>query len=83
MGEAQENPPLKGVPERQRGWGMLVRLLDTLSGNPINIPLQRFAFATRCCPPRKGEFSVSPHYPIYFVKQHKFSLWGRNQAEWV
>ncbi len=56
MGEAQENPPLKGVPERQRGWGMFVRLFDTLWVNPINIPLRRFAFATRRGPPSKGEF---------------------------
>ncbi len=27
--------------ERQRGWGMLVRLLGKLSVNPINIPLRR------------------------------------------
>ncbi|MCH8960276.1 MAG: hypothetical protein IH820_02910 [Bacteroidetes bacterium] len=64
MGEAQESPPSKGVPERQRGWGMLVRLLDNLLVNPINIPLRRFAFATRRCPPSKGEFPMSPHYPI-------------------
>ncbi len=71
MGEAQENPPSKGVPERQRGRGMLVQLLANLFINPINIPLRllgklllnpsniprrRFAFATRRCPPSKGEF---------------------------
>ena len=33
---------------------MLVRHLDNLT--PINIPLRRFAFATRRCPPWKGEF---------------------------
>ncbi|MCH8961213.1 MAG: hypothetical protein IH820_07775 [Bacteroidetes bacterium] len=52
------------MPERQRGWGMLVRLLGKLLVNPINIPLRRFAFATRRGPPSKGEFPVSPHYPI-------------------
>jgi len=68
MGEAQEIPPSKGVPERQRGWGMFVRLLDNLLVNPINIPLRRFAFATRRCPPSKGEFPLSMHYPIYLSK---------------
>ncbi len=68
MGEAQENPPSKGVPERQRGWGMLVRLLAKLFVNPINIPLRRFAFAARRCPPSKGEFPLSMHYPIYLSK---------------
>ncbi len=43
---------------------MLVRLLDTLFVNPINIPLRRFAFAARRGPPSKGEFPMSPHYPI-------------------
>ncbi len=55
MGNAQEIPPSKGVPERQRGWGMLVGLLDTLWVNRMNIPLRRSAFATRRCPPSKGE----------------------------
>jgi len=40
---------------------MLVRHLDNLWVNPINIPLPRFAFATRCCPPSKGEFPMSLH----------------------
>ncbi len=31
-----------------------MRLLAKLSVNPINIPLRRFAFATRHCPPSKG-----------------------------
>ena len=56
--------PSKGVPERQRGRGMLVRLLGNLLLNPINIPLRRSAFATRRCPPSKGEFPMSLHYPI-------------------
>ncbi len=30
--------PFEGVPERQRGGGMLVRLLANLFINPINIP---------------------------------------------
>ena len=47
---------VQGVPERQRGRGMLVRLLGKLLLNPINIPLRRFAFATHRCPPSKGEF---------------------------
>jgi len=34
----------------------LVRLLDTLWVNRMNIPLRRFAFATRRCPPSKGDF---------------------------
>ncbi len=55
MDEAQENPPSKGVPERQRGRGMLVRLLGKLWVNPINIPLRRSAFAARRCPPSKGD----------------------------
>ena len=61
--------PSKGVPERQRGRGMLVRLLAKLFINPINIPLRLlaklfinptniplrcFAFATHRCPPSKG-----------------------------
>ena len=59
MGEAQASPPSKGVPERQRGRGMLVRLLDQLFGNPINIPLRRFAFATHRCPPSKGDVGLA------------------------
>ncbi len=55
MGKAQEIPPSKGVPERQRGRGMLVRLLDNLLLSPINIPLRCSAFATHRCPPSKGE----------------------------
>ncbi|MCH8960133.1 MAG: hypothetical protein IH820_02070 [Bacteroidetes bacterium] len=58
MDKAQENPPSKGVPERQRGRGMFVRLLGKLFVNRMNIPLRRFAFATRRCPPSKGEFLV-------------------------
>ncbi len=57
-------PPSKGVPERQRGWGMLVRLLGNVWVNPINIPLRRFAYATRRCPPSKGEFRCRLYYPI-------------------
>ena len=37
-------PPSKGVPERQRGRGMLVRFLDNLGVNRMNIPLRRSAF---------------------------------------
>ena len=43
---------------------MFVRLLGKLWVNPINIPLRRFAFATRHCPPFEGAFPMSPHYPI-------------------
>ncbi len=64
MGEAQENPPSTGVPERQRGWGMLVRLFGKLWVNSINIPLRRFAYAARRCPPSKGELLVPTYYPI-------------------
>ena len=42
---------------------MFVRLLDKLWVNRMNIPLRRFAFATRPGPPSKGEFRVSPYYP--------------------
>jgi len=38
---------------------MLVRLLGKLFVNPINIPLRRFAFATRRCPPSKGEVGLA------------------------
>ncbi len=48
--------PSKGVPERQRGWRMLVRFLSKLFINPNNIPLRHSAFATRRCPPSKGGF---------------------------
>ncbi len=37
---------------------MFVRLLGKLWVNPINIPLRRSAFATRRCPPSKGEFPM-------------------------
>ncbi len=50
-------PPVPGVPVGQRG-GMLVRLLGKLLLNPINIPLRRFAFATRRCPPSKAMSST-------------------------
>ncbi len=53
MAEAQEIPPSKGVPEPQRGRGMLVRLLAKLFINPINIPLWRFARLL-------GKLSVNP-----------------------
>ena len=59
MGEAQEIPPSKGVPERQRGRGMLVRLLAKLFVKRINIPLRRFAFATHRCPPSKGDVGLA------------------------
>ncbi len=42
---------------------MLVRLLGKLWVNPINIPLRRFAFATRRCPPSKGEWLAPTYYP--------------------
>ncbi len=51
--------PSKGVPEPQRGWGMLVRLLDTLWVDRRNIPLRRFAFATLRCPPFEGGILLS------------------------
>ncbi len=38
---------------------MLVRLLGKLSLNPINIPLRRFAFATRRGPHSKGEIGLA------------------------
>ena len=38
---------------------MLVRLLANVLVNPINIPLRRFAFATRRCPPSKGEVGLA------------------------
>ncbi len=34
MGEAQVIPPSKGVPERQRGWGMLLEIPQTVQGCP-------------------------------------------------
>ncbi len=72
MGKAQEIPPSKGVPERQRGRGMLVRLLAKLWLNPINIPLRHFAFATR---PSKEEFLVPGLSPAY-VEPHRFALFS-------
>ena len=68
MGKAQENPPSKGVPERQRGWGMFVRLFDNLLLNRMNIPLWRFAFAARRCPPPKGDFLQFHPYLIILSK---------------
>ena len=44
---------------------MLVRLLGNLFINPLNIPLRRSAFATRRCPPSKGELLVHD-YPIKY-----------------
>ena len=38
---------------------MFVRLLGNLLLNPINIPLRRFAFATRRCPPSKGDVCLA------------------------
>ena len=38
---------------------MLVRLLGKLLMNPINIPLRRSAFATRRCPPSKGDVGLA------------------------
>ncbi len=45
---------------------MCVRPLDHLWVNPINIPLRRFAFATRRCPFEGGIPDV-PSSPDYFV----------------
>jgi len=39
----------------QEGWGMFVRLLGKLLLKRMNIPLRHSAFATRRCPPSKGE----------------------------
>ncbi len=50
---------------------MFVRLLGNLLVNPINIPLRRFAFAVRRCPPSKGQGLMSAHYPIYLSKSIK------------
>ncbi len=37
----------------------MVRLLGKLWVNPINIPLRRFAFAARRCPPSKGDVGLA------------------------
>ncbi len=58
-GRSSRKSPSKGVPERQRGRGMLVRLLGKLWVNPLNIPLRRFAFAARRGPPSKGEVGLA------------------------
>ncbi len=55
---------------------MFVRLAGTRFVSRRNIPLRRFAFAARRCPgplpaqgqASKGEFPMSPHYPIYLSK---------------
>ncbi len=52
---------------------MFVRLLDTLWVNRMNIPLRRFAYATRRCPPSKGELLVPGLSPAY-VKPHRLAL---------
>jgi len=62
----QPFPPSKGVPERQRGRGMFVRLLGKLLGNRMNIPLRRSAFAARRCPPSKGELIARWQYGIFY-----------------
>jgi len=48
---------------------MFVRLLDNLWVNPINIPLRRFAFATRCCP-FEGGILDGAALPDLMVKEH-------------
>ncbi len=78
MGKAQENPPSKGVPERQRGWGMFVRLLDNLWVNPINIPLLRFAFATLS--PFEGGIPDVAALPDLIVKEHKSAATSQNKG---
>ncbi len=50
---------VQGCPSLSEGGGMLVRLLAKLSANPTNIPLRRFAFATRRCPPSKGDVGLA------------------------
>ncbi len=52
---------------------MFVRLLDNLWVNRMNIPLRRFAFATRRCPPSKGKFLVPTLSPAY-VNPHRLAL---------
>ena len=43
---------------------MLVRLLDNLWVNRMNIPLRRFAFATRRGPPSKGELLAHEEWGV-------------------
>ena len=45
----------RGAPARV----VWVRLLGKLFINPINIPLRRFAFATRRCPPSKRDVGLA------------------------
>ncbi len=47
---------------------MFVRLLGNLLLNRMNIPLRRFAFATRRCPPSKGDFLELRPYLIILSK---------------
>jgi len=48
---------------------MLVRHLGKFFVNPTNIPLRRFAFAARRCPPSKREWLISAPYPIKMSKK--------------
>ncbi len=47
---------------------MFVRLFDNLLLNRMNIPLWRFAFAARRCPPPKGDFLQFHPYLIILSK---------------
>ena len=60
---------------------MFVRLLANLFVKRINIPLRRFAFATRRGPPSKGEFPMSLPYPIYLSKSFSLRLTQRRGAD--
>ncbi len=56
---------------------MFARLAETLILSRTNIPLRRFAYAARRCPPSKGEF-LTPTRLI--IKDHDVRIPRRNSA---
>ena len=59
MDEAQQNSPFEGGAPTKEGRGMLVGLTKRVPVSRTNIPLRHFAFATRRCPPSKGEVGLA------------------------
>ena len=60
---------------------MMVRLLGKLFVNPINIPLRRFACATRRCPPSKRDVGLANAVGGVVVFRPRISLPVRNDLK--
>ena len=62
--------PSKGVPERQRGWGMFARLLGNLWVNRMNIPPAALRLRYAPLSPFAGGIPDLAALPDLMVKEH-------------